>query len=66
MYYEYTGATKQVLTFVKTVITSTILQYFILHEKSKHDYYNNNIRLLMTFEYLSSKSFEHICHEENT
>ena len=25
MYYEYTGTTKQVLTFVKTVITSTIL-----------------------------------------
>ena len=40
-------------TFVKTVLTSTILRVnFYALLKLKHDYYkNDNIRLLMTFKY---------------
>ena len=39
--------TKQVLTFVKTVLTSTILSVnFYTQQKSKHDYYKR-----ITFDY---------------
>ena len=47
MYYEYTSTKKEVLTSVIKIVLQVIF-----YTSTKHDYYNNdNVRLLMTFEY---------------